>query len=77
LQDGFIALNRDGAIPFPSTDQQKELHEYFGAILRSVESLTARLNLFETPPRFLDLSLPALSRGYAGLAQPRSAEAAL
>src|SRR5215475_308468 len=31
--------------------------EVASAILRSVESPTARLNLFETPPRFLDLSL--------------------
>jgi hypothetical protein len=42
MQDGFIVLNHDGAIPFPSTGQQKKFHERFGAILRSVESPTAR-----------------------------------
>ena len=42
VRDGFNVLNRDGAIPFPSTDQQKNFHERFGAILRSAEIRTER-----------------------------------
>jgi hypothetical protein len=37
VQDGFNVLNRDAAIPFPSTGQQKKFHERFGAILKSAE----------------------------------------
>src|SRR5262249_23444392 len=35
VQDGFNVLNRDSAIPFPSTGQQNKFHEQFGAILRA------------------------------------------
>jgi hypothetical protein len=45
VRDGFEVLNRDRTIPFPSTGQQKEFQQQFGAILRSAEIVTHETRL--------------------------------